>query len=65
MVPSMVEAALATSAIIRELPAARSISSLWNSLRYQSSVKPTHSALSCESLKEYTTTMISGTYRKA
>ncbi len=44
--------ALATSAISSEFPAAASISSLWNSLSYQSSVNPTHSALSRELLNE-------------
>ena len=52
--------ALATSAISSELPAASSISLFCASLRYQSSVKPTHSALRRESLNEYTTTITSG-----
>ena len=52
MVPSTVDTRLATSAMMSELPAAVSISSLWTSLSYQSSVKPTHSALSRELLNE-------------
>ena len=49
--------------MMSELGAAFSISSLAKSLRYQSSVKPTHSALSFESLKQNRTTTASGMYR--
>ncbi len=52
MVPSTVDTRLATNAIASELPAAISISLLSASLRYQSSVNPTHSALRRESLNE-------------
>jgi hypothetical protein len=47
-----VETALATTPISSELRAAVSISSSANSLRYQSSVKPTHCAFNRESLNE-------------
>src|SRR4051812_10903161 len=63
IVPSTVAAADATTAMNSELVAAFSISALSKSLRYQSSVKPTHSALSFESLKLNNTTIASGTYR--
>ena len=53
MVPSTVDTALATKPMMSEFQAALSISSLPNSLRYQSSVKPTHCALRRESLNEY------------
>jgi hypothetical protein len=52
MVPSTVETRLVTKPMMSELAAAVCISSFWASLRYQSSVKPTHSALSRESLNE-------------
>ncbi len=52
IVPSTVATALATSPIASELPAATSMSSSWNSLSYQPSVKPTHSAFNRESLNE-------------
>ena len=52
MVPNTVDTTLATNAMSSELPAASSISPFANSFRYQSSVNPTHSALSRESLKE-------------
>jgi hypothetical protein len=52
--------ALLTTAMIREFSAARSISASLKSTRYQSSVNPTHSAFSRESLKENSTTTASG-----
>ncbi|VTQ39091.1 Uncharacterised protein [Pseudomonas aeruginosa] len=60
-VPSRVATLAETSAMTSELAAAWSMSRLPNSLRYQSRVKPTHSAFSRESLKEYSTTITSGT----
>jgi hypothetical protein len=59
-VPSTVALKLALSAMISEFPAAVSISELLNNALYQDKVKPTHSALSRESLNEYTTTITSG-----
>jgi hypothetical protein len=61
--PKKVAASADTTPITIELRAATSISRLLNSLWYQSRVKPTHSALSLESLNEYTTTITSGRYR--
>ena len=60
MAPSTVEMAAESSAIKSELAAAPSMSSSWNSFVYQRVVKPTHSALSTESLKENSTTTASG-----
>jgi len=60
MVPNTVDTALAVTPIKSEFHAAWSIFSLWNSFPYQDKVKPTHSALSLESLKEYATTITSG-----
>src|SRR4029079_18121209 len=65
IVPSTVEMALAVSPMMSEFHAALSISSLVNSLRYQSRVNPTHGALRRESLKEYATTITSGAYKNA
>src|SRR5512143_2607456 len=65
MVPSTVAISAAVSAIRTELRAAASIASSSASLRYQSSVKPTHSAERRESLNENSTTIASGTYRNA
>src|SRR5262245_61949478 len=65
MVPSTVARLEATIAMNSELRAALSISVFEKSLRYQSSVKPTHSALSFESLKLNATTTPSGTYRNS
>ena len=52
IVPRTVDTKLATSPMTSELPAAVSICVSLASLRYQSSVNPTHSALSRESLNE-------------
>ena len=52
MVPSTVETRLAISPISSEFQAAVSISSLANSLRYQSRVNPAHCAFITESLNE-------------
>ena len=60
MVPSAVATLDATMAMNSELRAASSISSSCTRTSYQRSVKPTHSALRRESLKEKTTTTASG-----
>src|SRR5512146_998230 len=65
IVPSSVAVRLEVSAMNSEFLAASSISSSFSSTWYQCQVNPTHSAFRRESLNEYTTTMVSGRYRKA
>jgi hypothetical protein len=60
IVPSTVASVAAVRAMSSELAAAPSICSSANSVAYQRVVKPTHSALSSESLKEKRTTTASG-----
>ena len=64
IVPSRVTRTDDTTAMISEVPSALRIISLWNRLRYQSSVKPVNTVRLLLSLKLNTISTAMGTYRK-
>ena len=65
MVPSVVETMVEAKPMISVLMRASSTRRLLNSCSYHRKVKPVHTALMRESLKEYMARMTSGTYRNA
>ena len=64
-VPITVETAVATTATSSVMRSAAMICLLVNSLAYQSSVKPVHSARETELLKDSAIMITMGMYRKA
>ena len=65
MVPSTVLTTVLTTAMNRLFIKASSTRRFWNSVLYQSSVKPVHTALMRDSLKEYSARINSGRYKNA
>ena len=65
IVPSTVETTVLITAINRLFIRASKTRRFWNSEAYQSSVKPVHTALIRDSLKEYSARINSGRYKKA
>lgn len=65
MVPSVVETMVEAKPMISVLMRASNTRRLLNSCSYHRKVKPVHTALMRESLKEYMARMTRGTYRNA